>query len=169
MVIDLAPTLARIGQWLAANRPDYWSCLQPGATPDLFATFEARFELQLPPDFKQLYGWRNGQDPNAFDAIHFNRMFVSLDAVAESKDILDGMIGSDFEDPSLWRRTWLPFLSNGGGSHLCYDLAAEGGGSPGQLVAFWKADDDRPIEYASLATWLSELLTSMENGTLEVS
>ena len=62
----------------------------------------------------------------------------------------------------------MPFLHNGGGSYLCLDLTAEDGGTPGQLIGFWKADDDRPVEYPSLVAWLNELAESMERGTLEV-
>ncbi|MEZ6035584.1 MAG: SMI1/KNR4 family protein [Planctomycetaceae bacterium] len=96
-------------------------------------------------------------------------MFASLNDVSETKDMLDGMIGYDFEDPKWWRRGWVPFLANGSGDHLCVDLAAEDGGNPGQLIAFWHDDEERDIEYPSLADWLRELVESMENGTLELA
>jgi hypothetical protein len=48
-------------------------------------------------------------------------------------------------------------------------LLAKDGGQPGQLVAFWKADEDRPIEFPSLEAWLADLVASMENGTLELA
>ena len=95
-------------------------------------------------------------------------MFCSLEEVAETKDMLDGMIGHDFEDPHQWRRSWVPFLHNGGGSYLCLDLAAEDGGQPGQLIGFWKHDADRPIESPSMEAWLSELVALMETGKLEL-
>jgi cell wall assembly regulator SMI1 len=81
---------------------------------------------------------------------------------------LDGMIGYDFKDPRHWRRGWVPFLHNGGGSYLCVDLAAEDGGTPGQLIGFWKADKDRPVEYSSVEAWLNNLADSKERGTLEI-
>jgi hypothetical protein len=34
--------------------------LYPAATKQLFKTFEARFDLVLPPDFKRLYSFSNG-------------------------------------------------------------------------------------------------------------
>jgi len=95
-------------------------------------------------------------------ALHRNRMFLSLEAVAEIKDLLDSMIGSDFEDPRYWRRGWVPFLHNGGGSYLCLDSTAEDGGVPGQLIAFWKADHDRPVEYPSLEAWLEAVAAFIE-------
>ena len=61
-----------------------------------------------------------------------------------------------------------PFLHNGGGSHLCVDVAAEDGGNPDQLIEFWKADEDRPVTYPNLEAWLTELVESMEDGSLEL-
>jgi cell wall assembly regulator SMI1 len=161
--------IARMDRWLARNRPDYYSLLQPGASETDLDALESRFAMTLPPAFRQLYRWRNGQDPASYDALQDNRCFCTLAEVAETKAMLDDMIGSDFEDPRYWRRGWIPFLHNGGGSYLCLDLAAEDGGEIGQLIGFWKQDPDRPIEFASLEAWLKALVTSMEEGTLELA
>lgn len=161
--------IARMDRWLAANRPDYYALLQPGGSDADLDAFESRFAMKLPTAFRKLYRWRNGQDPMSYDAIQDNRSFCTLDDVAETKAMLDGMIGSDFEDPRYWRRGWIPFLHNGGGSYLCLDLAAEDGGEIGQLIAFWKQDQDRPVEFASMEAWLRALVTSMEEGTLELA
>jgi cell wall assembly regulator SMI1 len=156
----------RMDKWLAANRPDYHSELQPGATNEELDAFEAKFNFSLPEDFRELYQWRNGQSGSA--SLEHNRMFSSLGEIASTKEMLDGMIGTDFDSPKWWRRGWVPFLANGGGDHLCVDLSAEDGGTPGQLRAFWHADEDRDVEYPTMAAWLTELVESMENGTLEV-
>jgi cell wall assembly regulator SMI1 len=122
----------------------------------------------VPAAFRELYRWRNGQDPISFASLQGNRSFSTLEEIASTKQLLDGMIGYDFEDPRWWRRRWVPYLHNGGGSHLCVDVAAEDGGQPGQIVAFWKADEDRPVEYPSLEAWLADLVASMEDGSLEL-
>lgn len=67
------------------------------------------------------------------------------------------------------RRGWVPFLHNGAGSYLCLDLAVEDGGEVGQLIAFWKRDQDRPVEYPSVGAWLAALVASMEDGSLELA
>ena len=89
--------------------------------------------------------------------------------MADTKELLDGMIGSDFDWPDWWRRGWIPFLSDGGGGHLCVVAAAEDGGQVGQLVAFWNADEDRPVEYQNLEAWLANLVESMEVGELKLA
>jgi cell wall assembly regulator SMI1 len=161
------PLLGRMERWLAANRPDYLARLQPGVSDAQLDAFEARFSLKLPAAFRELYRWRNGQADGNYESLEKNRKFSPLESVADTKELLDGMIGYDFDDPRYWRRGWVPFLYNGGGSHLCVDVAAEDGGQMGQLVAFWKADEDRPVEYSSVEAWLVDLVDSMDAGGLE--
>lgn len=159
--------IGRMDAWLAVRRPDYHALLQPGVDDGALDAFEAKFSLKLPEAFRALYRWRNGQPNSSFDSLQGNRMFSALEDIADTKEMLDDMIGFDFEDPATWRRGWVPFLSNGGGSHLCLDINAQGGGQPGQLLGFWKADQDRPVEHASVEAWLAELVASMEAGTVE--
>ena len=160
--------LARMDRWLAAHRPDYYRLLRPGVTDAELDAFEARFGLALPTEFRQLYRWRDGQDPQSSAPLQGNRTFSTFAEVTTTKELMDDLIGSDFDDPAYWRRGWVPFLHNGGGSHLCLDLLAEGGGEVGQLVAFWKRDEDRPVEYPNLEAWLTHLVASMEDGSLEL-
>lgn len=160
--------IAKLDQWLRTHRPDYYANLHPGVTEADLAALETQFSLQLPSTFHQLYRWRNGQDLASFESLQLNRMWMSLADIAETKDLLDGMIGYDFDDPRYWRRGWVPFLSNGGGSYLCLDLTAEDGGQPGQIVEFWKADEDRPVIWANMRAWLAALVGSMEDGSIEI-
>lgn len=158
--------IARVESWLAAHRPDYLARLRPGVTDAQLDDFEARFSLRLPDAFRELYRWRDGQQPLYFASFQGNREFSPLESVSNTKELFDSMIGHDFNQPGWWRRGWVPFLDNGGGSHLCVDVTAEDGGLPGQLVAFWKADGDRPVEHLSLEAWLADFVESMESGGL---
>lgn len=165
----LSDLLVRMDKWLSANRSDYYGKLLRGVSPKDLDAFEKKFQLQLPSGFRELYQWRNGQDPNCSASLQDNWMFSRLEDLSDSKETMDGMIGFDFEDPKWWRRGWIPFLSNGGGDHLCLDSTAEDGGAPGQLLTFYHDWEKRAVEYPSLQAWLTELVESMENGTLELS
>ena len=160
--------IKRMDRWLAANRPEYLALLQPGATDTDLDGFETQFAIRLPVAFRQLYHWRNGQDPMSSAPLYMNRSFCTLEEITSTKDLLDGMIELDFDDPRYWRRGWVPFLHNGDGSYLCLDLAAEDGGQPGQIIAFWKRDEDRPVQFPGLEAWLAQLVASMEGGSLEL-
>jgi cell wall assembly regulator SMI1 len=127
----------------------------------VLTAFEAQFQLELPEDFKLLYRWRNGQSPENFASLQDNRMWSSLEDITQTKDMLDGMIGTDFDDPERWQKSWLPFLSNGSGDHLCLNTRS------GELIAFWHDWDDRSVEHNSLEDWLEALVQSAERGELE--
>lgn len=160
--------IGRLDRWLAANRPDYYLRLRPGTTDAALDAFEARFSLRLGNPFREFCRWRDGQESTCTASFQHNRMFLPLDVIAETKEMLDGMIGFDFDDPRWWRRGWIPFLANGAGDHLCLDLTAEDAGTPGQFVEFWHDWEDRSIEFPSFERWLEDLVGSMEAGTLEL-
>jgi cell wall assembly regulator SMI1 len=123
----------------------------------------------LPGAFRQLYRWRNGHDQLHSESLVDNLMFSSLEDIAHHKELLDDLIGSDFEDPRWWRRSWVPFLENGAGDHLCVDLAAEDGGTPGQVLMFYHDWERRPVRSPSLEAWLADLVASMESGSLRLA
>jgi cell wall assembly regulator SMI1 len=160
--------IGRLDRWLAANRPDYYAHLLPGATDAQLDAFEAQFSLKLPDAFRRLYRWRNGHDQFRSESLVQNLMFSSLEDIARQKELLDGMIGADFEDPWWWRRSWVPFLENGAGDHLCVDLVAEGRGIPGQVIMFYHDWERRPVRALSLEAWLTDLVSSMESGSLQL-
>jgi cell wall assembly regulator SMI1 len=161
--------IRRLDRWLAANRPEYYAHLRPGATDPQLDEFEARFSLALPDAFRRLYRWRDGHDQFRSASLVYNLMFSPLEGIVGVKELMDAMIGADFEDPRWWRRSWVPFLENGAGDHLCVDLAAEDGGTPGQVRMFYHDWESRPIRSPSLEAWLADLVTSMENGSLELA
>lgn len=165
---SISALLVAIQSYLERERPDYVEKMMPGASTEALAAFESRFGVTMPAAFHALYRWHDGQDPWCFTGLVDNWSLMRLDDIIDGKEILDGMIGLDFEDPAWWRRGWIPFLHNGGGSHLCIDLRVEDGGTPGQLIEFWKADADRPVTYPNLEQWLIELHASMEDGTYSV-
>jgi cell wall assembly regulator SMI1 len=161
--------IGRLDRWLTANRPDYYAHLRPGVPDGQLDAFEARFALTLTAAFRQLYRWRDGHDQHDYESLVHNLMFSPLEHGAQSKELLDGMIETDFEDPRWWRRGWVPFLENGAGDHLCVDMGAEDGGTPGQVLMFHHDWEHRPIRSTSLEAWLSALVESMEGGTFHLA
>lgn len=164
--IEFEHLLERAEHWLATNRPDYYAGLQPSATEAQLDAVENQFSLKLPVAFRLLYRWHNGQKSTCYASLQDIYMFSSLDELTSSKALMDDMIGTDFEDPKWWRRTWIPFLHNGAGDHLCLDLAAEDGGDPGQILIFYHDWDRRPIEFPSLEKWLKNFVKIMYEGKL---
>lgn len=101
--------------------------------------------MVLPGDLKTLYQWKNGQQQDCVGSFVTNSMFQPLEDVLKDNKVLTSMIGYDFEIENWWNAHWLPVFSNGGGSYICYDLKGVFTGESGQLVEFWKADNDRNV------------------------
>jgi cell wall assembly regulator SMI1 len=161
--------ITRMDRWLQRNRNDYYANLQPGAMEDAITAFERHFTVTLPQTFRKLYQWRNGQSVGEFRSFQENRMFLPLQDVAETKELLDEMIGDDCKDSQWWQPGWIPFLSNGSGDYLCLNVAAGDDGTVGQLIEFWHDDADRNVQFTSVDDWLQCLVESMENGTIELA
>jgi cell wall assembly regulator SMI1 len=161
--------IRRADSWLQRNRPDYYAILRPGASDAALDAYAARFGLELPAELRQIYRWRDGQDLAVSAALVHNHMFIPLEASASSKELCDGMIGFDFEDPNWWRRGWVPFTQSYGGDHYCVDLDAEAGAAPGRVIDFWHDDADRHVLAPSFAEWFDQLVTTMEEGRLELA
>ncbi len=150
--------LKRLDDFLSSSRTDYYKQLKPGASPEALAGFEQQFRIVLPPEFKSLYQWRNGQPDSVSEALYDNWMFRSLEDVANTKSMCDGMIGYDFDDPRWWRRSWVPFMMNYGGDSLCLDLQGEDFGNPGQLIVFWHDWGSREPAYLSMQDWVERIV-----------
>lgn len=143
---------------LAQSRADYYARLQPGLGDPVIDEFQSRFGFVVPSTFRDLYRWRDGQSADCFESLADNWMFSPLGSVTTTKEMLDGMIGYDFEAPGWWCIGWVPFLSNGGGDHLCLDLTAESGCRSGRLISFWHDRGIRPIEFPSMEDWLRSII-----------
>jgi cell wall assembly regulator SMI1 len=156
--------LKRLDAWLSKNRPAYYAGLLPGLSDMEWDAFVVQLGVRPPDAFRAFYQWRSGNTNGCF---HKNRDWMTAEDVADTKQMLDDMIENDFE-PGYWNRDWIPFLHNGGGSYLCVDVTgATDDGVPGQLVAFWKADEDRPICAQSLEGWLADFVNSLERDSWE--
>jgi cell wall assembly regulator SMI1 len=163
-----ADSLTRLDRWLAANRPDYYAMFRPGLADTDLDEFERHFGVKLPDSFRACYRWRDGQEEGCYDSIQDNFMFMPLASIRSSKELLDGMIGHDFESPDWWRREWVPFLDNGGGDHMCLDLAPAAEGLGPVVRRFWHDMPGRPVLHLSFEAWVGVLVESMESGEYEV-
>lgn len=155
-------SLAELDAALRSARPEFYAQLRPGVGESALDSFESNCGQALPSAFRELYRWRDGQPYTVTDRFVDNWEFMPLADVVETKGLLDSMIGTDFPEPEYWRAGWVPFAANGGGSYLCLDLRAEDGGTPGQVIEFWKADHDRPIAHPDLAGWIAHVVAGLK-------
>ena len=151
---------ARADAWLRRERPDYHAGLGPGCGDEEIAAYEAAFGVALPPGLRSLWRWTGGSDDGA---LFGNHALISISESQEIKTDLDGMIGTDFESPDWWKRSWLPFTRSWGGDCLCVDVAT------GQVIDFWHDDATRNVLAPSFEVWFAALVETMKSGKLELA
>lgn len=151
-------TLAKLEALIKERRPDYYEKLNPPLSESEISELEKKFNRSLPQDLKELYLWKNGQAVNCYESFVNNSEFIPLEDVFETAEELTSMIGFDFEIENWWNEKWLPLFHNGGGSYICYDLDGTFTDLQGQILEFWKADNDRDVISDDLRSFLNQLV-----------
>ncbi len=146
--------LARLDQWLNAERERFQQALRPGATAAECDALTAELGRPLPEELRALLMWHNGQNPDVPGAFEQNWMLMSTDEIAEAKKELD-------EHPHEgWHSHFLPFLGDDNGDYLCLDASTPG--SP--VLECWRGRNDHPVVAPSLSAWLEAFVTALERG-----
>ncbi|MET7772406.1 SMI1/KNR4 family protein [Nocardia sp. NPDC005366] len=156
------PLLARLDQWLAANRTAYHSGLMPGASEANIDEVARRVSGELPPLLRELLTWRNGQSADYEGVLKSPWSLMSTKDIASTMDEMAWLVeNDDFAD--FWGTDWVPFLGSICGDHMCIDLQAAFGGEPGQIV-YYSSEGVRHIAYPSLEAWLETFVVALETG-----
>ncbi len=149
--------LVQLDIYLREKRPGYYNALQkPISEPDI-VSLEQQYGVQIPPDLRSLYRWKNGQNYSCYESFVNNSMFESLESTLMTSREYTDMIGFDFDIKNWWNEKWLPIFSNGGGSNICYDLQGVFTGNVGQLVEYWNRDNDRNVIAPDLTHFIRAL------------
>lgn len=174
--------LSKLDQWYAAHLPAVHATLRPGVTDEALDAFEARNGLRLPPAFRALYRWHDGQDWSVGGVLGL--AFMPLAEVEQTHQMLRdftegeqsdinidiyvvshpaGAIREQYASPAV-----VPFLSDGGGNHVALDLAPDLRGQPGQVITTGRDETHRYVLAPDLETFLREYLARLEAGRVTV-
>jgi cell wall assembly regulator SMI1 len=154
---DDADPIARLAAALKLYRPAVHAALRsPGSNPAELDAFERRTGLRLPALVRRWLAWIDGErDPGARLIDNWSPM--ALADIERAWSVCQRVWLADPLRQHRWRggwdRDWLPLLTNGGGDHLCLDLAGQLGPA-GQLVAFLHDEPYRLVGPASFDLWL---------------
>ncbi|MGX7666746.1 SMI1/KNR4 family protein [Flavobacterium pedocola] len=153
----MTKTIQKLDNNISTLRPDFYNCLKKPLDETAITKLEEKFKVQIPDDLKALYQWKNGQSDDCYDSFVNNSMFIPLNQSLAIAKELTAMIGTDFEIENWWNENWLPVFDNDGGSYICYDLSGIFTGEKGQLLEFWKSDNDRNVIAPNLESFLIQL------------
>lgn len=152
--------IADLDEWLRAHRADLLPKLNPPATDSELADLERVVGMPLPPDFRTLLRWHNGQPDDVFDTFHplTNEMLVSSQAMVRTIQDMRSLAQYGDIKPSSWSSSWIPFMHNGGGDFSCLD--AETG-----AVIYRNHESQAPAKtHPNLKHWLSTLVGELSTN-----
>lgn len=176
---DVRDVWNRFESWLSAHWPEGLGALNPPATDEQIAALQESIGLALPEDYVACLKVHNGQSYGVgglFDGAEF----LSTDEVLNQWKIWKGLLdGGEFagivSDPARgvrndwWHPGWIPFTHNGGGDHLCLDLAPGASGSPGQVITMWHDSGERDCIAPDFGTWFTSYTKRAFSGDIVYS
>ncbi|MCE1184953.1 MAG: SMI1/KNR4 family protein [Rhodocyclales bacterium] len=160
--------------WLRNHWPEGLKALNPPASAQDIEALEQALGLTLPQDFVACLRLHNGQDSTAgglFDGAEFLSTHAILGQWKIWKDLLDsGDFAGISSEPAAgirndwWNPKWIPFTHNGGGDHLCLDLAPTPEGQSGQIITMWHDMGNRERLAESFQAWLAHYIQDVQAG-----
>lgn len=174
----MKPVWDRLHVWLAANAPEVFASLRPGATEEQIRTAEREMGVRLPRDVKACYRVHDGQAEGSYGwppGFLYGDEWYSLEGMTDAwrgmKEFVEGGIPDDWrKEPTGPVRTdwyhlaWIPLTGSVSGDHHCSDLAPEPGGAIGQIIPWWHNSPECPILAPSFAHWLERFADELEAG-----
>lgn len=165
----------RFEMWLAENWPQGLEELNPPASDEQIAALEQALGLKLPADYLACLKIHNGQRTNFGGGLFEGSEFLSSDQILDQwkiwKELLDD---GDFEvaesEPASgigndwWNAGWIPFTHDGGGNHLCIDLAPTVTGHTGQVISMWHDSAERELLAPSFNAWFEAYVNAVCAG-----
>ena len=179
---DIAPVLAQLDAWYAANLPADKYVFNPPASDAEIDDLQALLGVPLPASLRQLYRWHNGENDDRWGHI-YGLPLLPLKYVASEwkawKDILrefggnryavaGGAWPSNAVDPAYINPAWIPLTSDGSGGHIGLDFDPWPGGRIGQVILFGRDEDVKVVLAESLGTFLQWILGLLESGNFRL-
>ena len=189
MTRNLPDTLARLEAWLQKELPEVLASLRPGVRPEDFTTLETLLGQPLPPEFKALYLWRDGQVDDLGDGRYISGLFYGypLFSLAEVTQEYVSWQKAMAESPSLTAdspvttsvpegaiRTvwispgWVPFAHDHGSNHLGLDFNPGPKGTVGQIFNLGRSEYDRFVLASGMGEFLTWLVSQFEEGNFVI-
>ncbi len=180
---DIAPVLARLDRWYAANLPPGKYVLNPPATDAQIDAIEHLVGKAMPRSYRQLYKWHDGEDDDRRGHIYGLPLLPLKRAAADWTAwarTLAGFGGNRYAvpggawpegavDPAYTNPSWIPLTSDGSGGHLGLDFDPWPGGRVGQLILFGRDEDVKVVLAESLGQFLEWIAGLLESGNFRLT
>ncbi|MGQ2941573.1 MAG: SMI1/KNR4 family protein [Blastomonas fulva] len=179
---DIAPVLARLDAWFAANLPLPQHGFNPPATEAQIDEIEQLMGLKLPQSYRDLYRWHDGENDGISGHIYGLPLLPLHQVMAEHQswqDALEGIDGDAYAipggswpegavDPAYINLRWLPLTGDGGGNSIGLDFDPWPAGRVGQVIIFGRDEEVKVVLAQSLGQFLEWIAGLLESGNFEL-
>lgn len=129
--------------------------------------------LNLPSEFRTLYGTCNGEGDGLFGFMAGFRWMTLEEVQRDWKGLLKSAYSIVSDQPGhiqegAYQKGWIPFADDGGGSFLAMDLMPGPSGTYGQIITIDHESDISYVIADSLGGLLSFIEAGLANGNLTV-
>lgn len=157
--------IERADKLFRERRPEYYSQLQSGADEKTLARAEGYYGFPLPEALRSLYSWKNGQAVHCHESFTGidNLSFMSLEEGMEAHRIFVELERAGEFSAGWWDASWIPFLANGGGDHVCMEVTPDGR-SAGLLWFFHDYEGRSEPDLYSIEVILEAAIEEMESS-----
>lgn len=179
---NIAPVLARLDAWYAANLPRERYVFNPPASEAELDAFERLVGLELPRVYRQLYRWHDGENDDRWGHIYglpllpLNRAEyqwkawkrVLADFGGNRYEIRGGAWPEGAVDPAYINLRWIPLTDDGSGNHIGLDFDPWPDGRIGQVILYGRDEDVKVVLAQSLGTFLDWIAGLLESGNFRL-
>lgn len=179
---DIAPVLARLDAWYAANLAADKYVFNPPATDEQIDAFERLVGWKMPHSYRQLYRWHNGENDDRWGHIYGLPLLPLEQAAADWKTwtrtlaefggnryaIPGGAWPEGAVDPAYTNPAWIPLTNDGSSGHVGLDLDPWPGGRVGQVILFGRDEDVKVVLAESLGQFLGWVAGLLESGNFRL-
>ncbi|WP_249899865.1 SMI1/KNR4 family protein [Paenibacillus sp. PK3_47] len=154
--------------------PDVEDLLNPAAGEAEITGVEELIGFRFPDEFKNLYLRHNGEGDQVFGVMS-GLSWMNLQSAAaawrgfqdSAYDIVSGR--ADAVKEGEYRKGWVPFAEDGGGSFLVMDLEPAAKGSYGQIITLDRNSDISYVLADSLEQFFGFIESGFRNGEIRVT
>jgi cell wall assembly regulator SMI1 len=156
--------------------PAFGEELRPGASAEEIAAAEKAIGCDFPSDLRALLRLCNGT--SEIQALP-GWMLFSAERIVDEWRIWEDLYRTQFKPDGYdcepegpirgdewWRLRWIPFTGDGGGNHLCVDMAPPANGAIGQVITMWHDDGARVRIATSITECIEMMANDIEQGRL---
>lgn len=180
---DIAPVLARLDAWFAANLNADKYAFNPPATDAQLDKFEQLVGFEMPRSYRQLYKWHDGENDDRWGHIFGLPLLPLKQAAADLQQwrrTLAGFGGNRYivaggawpdgtVDPAYINPAWVPLTNDGSSNSIGLDFDPWPQGRVGQVIIFGRDEDVKIVVAESLGKFLEWIAGLLESGNFRLT